>query len=600
MAIHVAHDESDFAPPAEVAEVELHHPKTFVGKYIWSQDAKVIAIQYAVTAIGIGLVALVFSWLMRLQLGFPNRFAFITPSSYLQLVSMHGMIMVIYLLTALFLGGFGNYLIPLMVGARDMVFPYVNMLSYWLYLLAVILLVASLFVPGGPTGAGWTLYPPQAILEGTPGAHWGIILMLVSLAVFVIGFTMGGLNYVVTVLQARTRGMTMMRLPLTVWGIFMATILALLAFPALFVSAIMMLLDQTLGTSFFMPALVSKGRQLDYSGGNPLLFQHLFWFFGHPEVYIVALPAFGIVSDLISTHARKNIFGYRMMVWAILVIGGLSFVVWAHHMYVSGMNPYFGFFFATTTLLIAVPTAIKVYNWVLTLWRGNIRLTVPMLFAIAFIFTFVNGGLTGLFLGNVVVDLPLSDTMFVVAHFHMVMGIAPILVVFGAIYHWYPKITGRMLDDTLGKIHFWITFLGTYAIFYPMHYLGFMGVPRRYYAIGGTNFIPESAHSLNAAISIAAFIVGAAQMVFLYNLAASYFRGRPAGGNPWEATTLEWQTPQTPPGHGNFGKQLPVVYRWAYDYGVPGVKSDFIPQNVPPADVAGEAWVQGRQPAGGQ
>ena len=407
MSSHVAHDETAFAPPAETGEVELYHPKTFIGKYVWSQDAKVIAIQYALTAMAIGLVALVFSWLMRLQLGFPGHFAFIDPATYLQLVTMHGMIMVIYLLTALFLGGFGNYLIPLMVGARDMVFPYVNMLSYWIYLLAVILLVVSMFVPGGPTGAGWTLYPPQAILEGTPGAHRGIILMLVSLMVFVIGFTMGGLNYVVTVLQARTRGMTLMRMPLTVWGIFMATILALLAFPALFVSAVMMLLDQTLGTSFFMPALVSKGQQLAYSGGNPLLFQHLFWFFGHPEVYIVALPAFGIVSDLISTHARKNIFGYRMMVWAILVIGGLSFVVWAHHMYVSGMNPYFGFFFATTTLVIAVPTAIKVYNWVLTLWRGNIRLTVPMLFAIAFIFTFVNGGLTGLFLGNVVVDMPL-------------------------------------------------------------------------------------------------------------------------------------------------------------------------------------------------
>jgi cytochrome c oxidase subunit 1 len=592
MSGYVAHDETDFAPPAEVGEVELYHPKSFVGKYVWSQDAKVIAVQYAVTAIGIGLVALVLSWIMRLQLGFPNRFAFITPSSYLQFVSMHGMIMVVYLLTALFLGGFGNYLIPLMVGARDMVFPYVNMLSYWVYLLAVLLLVASFFVPGGPTGAGWTLYPPQAILDGTPGSHVGIILMLTSLCVFIVGFTMGGLNYVVTVLQGRTRGMTMMRLPLTVWGIFMATILALLAFPALFVSCIMMILDLTLGTSFFMPALVSRGQQLSYSGGNPLLFQHLFWFFGHPEVYIVALPAFGMVSDLIATHARKNIFGYRMMVWAILVIGGLSFVVWAHHMYVSGMNPYFGFFFATTTLLIAIPTAIKVYNWVLTLWRGNIHFTVPMLFAIGFIFTFVNGGLTGLFLGNVVVDLPLSDTMFVVAHFHMVMGIAPILVVFGAIYHWYPKVTGRMLDERLGRIHFWITFLGTYAIFYPMHYLGFMGVPRRYFAIAGTNFIPESAHSLNSAISIAAFIVGAAQIVFLYNLVSSYFRGRPAGGNPWHATTLEWQTPHTPPKHGNFGKELPVVYRWAYDYGVPWAKTDYIPQNIPPSEVAKEAWVE--------
>ncbi|HVE49086.1 MAG TPA: cbb3-type cytochrome c oxidase subunit I [Casimicrobiaceae bacterium] len=593
---YVAHDETDYAPPAEVPEVELYHPKTFIGKYIWSQDAKVIAVQYSITAIGVGLIALVLSWLMRLQLGFPGTFEFIDPANYLQFVSMHGMIMVIYLLTALFLGGFGNYLIPLMVGARDMVFPYVNMLSYWVYLFAVILLVASFFVPGGPTGAGWTLYPPQAILEGTPGATWGIILMLVSLAFFIIGFTMGGLNYVVTVLQARTRGMTMMRLPLTIWAIFMATILALLAFPALFVSAIMMILDLTLGTSFFMPAIVSRGTQMAHQGGSPVLFQHLFWFFGHPEVYIVALPAFGIVSDLISTHARKNIFGYRMMVWAILVIGGLSFIVWAHHMYVSGMNPYFGFFFATTTLIIAIPTAIKVYNWVLTLWRGNIHLTVPMLFAIGFIFTFVNGGLTGLFLGNVVVDLPLSDTMFVVAHFHMVMAIAPILVVFGAIYHWYPKITGRMLNDSLGRIHFWITFVGSYAIYYPMHYLGFMGVPRRYYAIGATNFIPDSAHSLNVAITLAALVVGAGQLLFLYNMIASYYRGRPSGPNPWNATTLEWQTPDTPPTHGNFGATLPVVYRWAYDYSVPGVEVDFIPQNVPPAEVAAGAWHKSPQP----
>jgi cytochrome c oxidase subunit 1 len=586
---YVAHDESTVVPPAEVEEPELYHAKTFIGKYIWSQDAKVIAIQYAITAIGVGLIALVLSGMMRLQLAYPNSFSFIDPGAYLQFVTMHGMIMVIYLLTALFLGGFGNYLIPLMVGARDMVFPYVNMVSYWVYLFAVLLLVASFFVPGGPTGAGWTLYPPQAILDGTPGHDWGIILMLVSLAFFIIGFTMGGLNYVVTVLQARTRGMTLMRMPLTVWGIFMATILALLAFPALFVSAVMMLLDQALGTSFFMPALVSKGEQLAYQGGSPVLFQHLFWFFGHPEVYIVVLPAFGIVSDLISIHARKNIFGYRMMVWAILAIGGLSFIVWAHHMYVSGMNPYFGFFFATTTLIIAVPTAIKVYNWVLTLWRGNIHFTVPMLFAIAFVFTFINGGLTGLFLGNVTVDLPLSDTMFVVAHFHMVMAVSPILAVFGAIYHWYPKITGRMLNDTMGKLHFWITFLGTYAIYYPMHYLGILGVPRRYYAVQNIDFVPQSAHDLNVAITIAALIVGSAQVIFLYNLVWSYFKGKPAGGNPWRATTLEWQTPHTPPKHGNFGRELPVVYRWAYDYSVPGADEDFIPQNQPPRPKAATA-----------
>ncbi len=581
----VAHDATAHVGPAEVEEVELYHAKTWLGTYVFSQDAKVIAIQYAVTAIGVGLVALVMSGLMRLQLGFPHTFSFIDPSAYLQFVTMHGMIMVIYLLTALFLGGFGNYLIPLMVGARDMVFPYVNMVSFWVYLWAVLLLLASFFVPGGPTGAGWTLYPPQAILQGTPGADWGIILMLVSLAFFIIGFTMGGLNYVVTVLQARTRGMTLMRMPLTIWGIFMATVLALLAFPALFVSAIMMILDSLLGTSFFMPAIVSMGQQSDYAGGSPVLFQHLFWFFGHPEVYIIALPAFGIVSDLLSVHARKAIFGYRQMVWAILAIGILSFVVWAHHMYVSGMNPYFGFFFATTTLIIAIPTAIKVYNWVLTLWHGNIRLNVPMLFAIGFIFTFIHGGMTGLFLGNVTVDLPLSDTMFVVAHFHMVMAIAPIMVVFGAIYHWYPKITGRMLNDTLGKWHFWITFLGSYAIYLPMHYLGFLGVPRRYYAIEGIDFIPESVNFMNAGITIAALTVGTAQLLFFYNLIVSYFKGREAGSNPWGATTLEWQTADTPPKHGNFGKELPLVYRWAYDYSVPGVKEDFIPQNVPPGEV---------------
>ena len=579
-------------------EQELHDPKTFITKYIWSQDHKVIAIQYSITAMFVGLVALGLSAMMRLQLGFPDSFSFITPTDYYQFITMHGMIMVIFLLTALFLGGFGNYLIPLMIGSRDMVFPYMNMMSYWVYLVSVIVLLASFFVPGGATGAGWTLYPPQAILPGTPGSELGILLMLVSLALFIVAFTMGGLNYVTTILQARTRGMTLMRMPLSLWGIFMATILGLLAFPALFVSAVMMTLDKVAGTSFFMPAIMSMGVNLDHEGGSPILFQHLFWFFGHPEVYIVALPAFGLVSDLLSTHARKSIFGYRMMVWAILAIGGLSFIVWAHHMYVSGMNPYFGFFFATTTLIIAVPTAIKVYNWVLTLWQGNIRMTVPMLFAIGFIFTFTHGGLTGIFLGNVVVDLPLSDTYFVVAHFHMVMGVSPILVVFGSIYHWYPKITGKMFNQTLGKWHFWITFLGTYAIYLPMHYLGFLGVPRRYYAMGDTEFMPESAFTLNQSITISALIVGAAQFIFLYNMIVSLKKGKDAGSNPWEATTLEWQTPDTPPKHGNWGPELPVVYRWAYDYSVPGCRDDFIPQNVAPDDVPMASDSESRSPDG--
>ncbi len=564
-------------------EQELAHPKTWIGMYVWSQDHKIIGIQYIITATAVGVVALILSGLMRLQLGFPGVFDFIQPDEYYQAVTMHGMIMIVFMLTAFFLGGFGNVLVPLMCGARDMAFPYMNMLSYWVYLLSVIVVCASFFVPEGPTGAGWTLYPPQAITEGTAGADWGIICMTVSLGLFVIAFTMGGLNYVTTAFQARTRGMTLMRMPLSVWGIIMATILGLLAFPALLVSVIMMTLDKTLDTSFFMPAISSLGENLSHEGGSPILFQHLFWFFGHPEVYIVALPAFGIVSDLISTHARKNIFGYRMMVWAIVAIGGLSFIVWAHHMYVSGMNPYFGFFFATTTLIIAVPTAIKVYNWVLTLWRGNIHLTVPMLFAIGFIFTFIHGGITGLFLGNVVVDVPLSDTYFVVGHFHMVMGVSPFLVVFGGIYHWFPLLTGRMLNDAMGKIHFWLTFLGTYAIYLPMHYIGILGVPRRYYANGTTEFLPDSVQAANLSITIAALIVAAAQFLFLINIFWSLFKGRKSPRNPWRATTIEWQTPDYPPKHGNWGKELPVVHRWAYSYSVPGAKEDFIPQNEPPS-----------------
>ncbi|AEB12695.1 cytochrome c oxidase subunit I [Marinithermus hydrothermalis] len=553
----------------------------FWTRYVFSQDHKVIAIQYTLTALFVGAVGMGLSWLMRLQLGFPGRFDFIGPNNYYQAMTQHGMIMVIYLLTALLLGGFGNYLIPLMIGARDMAFPFVNMLSYWVYFLSVVVLLASFFVPGGPTGGGWTLYPPQVILPGTPGADLGIVLMLVSLALFIVAATMGGLNYVTTVLQLRTKGMTLMRMPLAVWGIFVAAVVALLAFPALFVGAVMLLLDKTLGSSFFMPAIVQFGQRLPYEGGSPLLWQHLFWYFGHPEVYIVILPAMGLVSELIAVHARKPIFGYRMMVLSIVSIAAISFVVWAHHMYTSGMNPYFGFFFATTTLIVAIPSAIKTYNWVITLWRGNLHLTVPMLFAIGFVSTFVIGGLTGLFLGNVVVDFPLQDTYFVVGHFHMVMGVATIMAIFGGIYHWFPKVTGRMMNETLGKLHFWVTFIGVYLIFYPMHYMGILGVPRRYFAFEGLDFLPPSVQGLNAFITVAAFAVGAAQLVFGFNLIWSFFKGRKAGENPWRATTLEWQAP-TPPPHLNWGERLPVVHRWAYDYSVPGVREDFVPQTVEP------------------
>ncbi len=560
----------------------LHHPKGWWGHYVFSQDHKVIALQYTTVAITIGLVGMILSLMMRMQLGFPGLFDSIDANSYYQDVTMHGMIMVIYLLTALFLGGFGNYLIPLMLGSRDMAFPFVNMLSFWVYLLSVLILISSFFVPNGPTGAGWTLYPPQSILEGTPGGDGlGIVLMLVSLVVFIIAFTMGGLNYITTVLQSRAKGMSLMRMPLVIWCIFLATFLGLLAFPALFVGGIMLVFDRLLETSFFMPEIFKGGEVLDYGGGSPILFQHLFWFFGHPEVYIIALPAFGIISELISCHARKNIFGYRMMVWALVAIAAISFIVWAHHMYVAGMNPYLGFFFATTTLIIAVPTAIKVYNWVLTLWHANIKMTVPMLYCLAFLITFLIGGLTGLFLGNVSADVPLSDTYFVVGHFHMVMAVSPVLALYGGLYHWFPSVTGRMLDDRLGKIHFWITFIGTYLIYFPMHYIGFLGVPRRYYSNEQFDFIPTSVGDLNQFITICALLVGASQFILLYNFIVSATRGEKAPKNPWGACTLEWQTLEAPPGHGNWGDRLPVVYRWPYEYGLPGATADFIPQNVP-------------------
>jgi cytochrome c oxidase subunit 1 len=557
-------------------------------KYVFSQDAKYIGTQYALTALFVGLVGMVLSWGFRLQLGFPGQFSFMTPASYYQAVTMHGMIMIVFMLTAFLLGTFGNWLIPLMVGARDMAFPFVNMLSYWVYLLSVIVLLASFFVPGGPTGAGWTLYPPQAATQGTPGHDAGIVLMLISLILFVIGFTMGGLNYVTTTLQLRTKGMTLMRMPLAVWGIFVATVLALLAFPALFVGCIMMLLDKLAGSSFFIPTIVQAGQLVQHEGGSPLLFQHLFWYFGHPEVYIVILPAMGVISEIIAVHSRKPVFGYAMMVLSIVVIGALSFLVWAHHLYTSGMNPYFGFVFAVTTLVVAIPSAVKVYNWVLTMWRGNIHFTTPMLFAIAFLNTFLIGGLTGLFLGNVVLDFPLQDTYFVVAHFHMVMGVAAIVAIFAGIYHWYPRVTGRFMNEGWGKIHFWATFLGTYAIFLPMHHIGLTGIPRRYFSFDGLMINSQSIKDLNVFITIMVLVVGAAQLLFGFNLIYSAFKGKLAGENPWRATTLEW-VPAYPVPHGNWGEALPpTVHRGPYEYSVPGAKEDFIPQTKAPVGAAGD------------
>lgn len=580
---------------AESAALEAHHgaheQQSFWTKYVFSQDHKTIGIQYGLTALFVGFIGLAMSWIIRLQIGFPGTFNFINPSNYYQYMTQHGMIMVVYLLTAILLGGFGNYLIPLMIGARDMAFPFLNMLSFWTYFLSVIVLFISFIIPGGMSGAGWTLYPPQSITSGTPGSDAGITLMLVSIVLFVIGATMGGVNYVTTILQMRTKGLTLMRLPMTIWGLLISAIVSLLAFPALFVAGIMLFFDKVFGASFFMPQIIESGRVLATEGGSPLLYQHLFWFFGHPEVYIVALPVFGIISDVIAAHARKPIFGYRGMVWATIAIGGISFIVWAHHMFTSGMNPYFGFIFATATVIVAIPTALKVYNWVFTLWKGSIRLTVPMLFAIGFVSAFVIGGLTGLWLGNVTVNLPLHDTYFVLGHFHLVMGVSAVLGIFAGIYHWFPKITGRMYNETLGKIHFAITFPGSFIIFFPMLLMGIAGVPRRYFDFARLEFAPPGFDMVNALISVVALIVGAAQLLFIYNMVVSYFRGAKAPENPWQATTLEWQTPHTPPRHLNWGPELPVVYRGAYEYSVPGAAQDFIPQNY--ADAAAVAPMAG-------
>jgi cytochrome c oxidase subunit 1 len=576
--------------------VHHHEPKSFWTKYIFSQDHKIIGIQYLVTAFLMGFLGMVLSWLMRLQLGWSGKQfpwlgklmpqavegGVLKPEFYLASVTIHGTIMVFFLLTAGLIGGFANLLIPLQIGARDMAFPFLNMLSYWVFLLSCIVLIASFLVPGGPAGAGWTMYPPlSSVKETLPGSGLGTTLWLISMAIFIVATTMGSLNYITTILNLRTKGMTMGRLPLTVWAFLITSILGLFAFPPLAAAAIMLLLDRHLGTSFFTPYIVVADKPIPHEGGLPLLWQHLFWFLGHPEVYIVILPAMGITSEVISTHARKPIFGYRIMVLSICAIGFLSFIVWGHHMFVSGMNPWLGTAFMATTLIIAVPSAIKTFNWLATLWGANIRFTTAMLFAIGFVSTFVTGGLTGLFLGNPPIDIPLHDTYFVVAHFHMVMGTSALFALYAAVYHWFPKMFGRMMNEKLGKLHFWLTFIGTYAVFFPMHYLGFMGVPRRYYAFDQFQFFPQIAvNNINVFISVAAFIVGFAQLLFVINFIWSAFKGQKADRNPWKANTLEWQAPSPPP-HGNWGYELPVVYRWPYDYSVPGAPDDFIPQTVP-------------------
>jgi len=579
-------------------EGEHDHPKLgFWRKYVFSTDHKVIGIQYLITAMSMAIIGGTLSLLMRLQLGWPHgsfRFlANLMPKAfdsqghmnadfYLSLVTMHGTIMVFFLFTAVLTGGFGNFLIPLQIGARDMAFPFLNALSYWIFLASCIVIFSALLVEGGAPLGGWTSYAPlSALPDAGPGQGTGMTLWISAIALFTASGLMGGLNYITTILTMRTKGLSMMRLPLTQWSLLITAVLGLLAFPVLLAAAILLVFDRTGGTSFFIPGGIVLGNKLiEHTGGHPLLWQHLFWFFGHPEVYIVILPAMGIASDILATFCRKPIFSYKMMVYAMVAISGLSFIVWGHHMFVSGMSPFLGSVFTITTLLIAVPSAVKTFNWLGTIWGARIRFTSPALFSIGFVSLFVSGGLSGIFLGTSAADIQMQDTYFVVAHFHLVMAIAPLFAAYGGLYFWFPKMFGRMMNETLGKIHFWASFVGVYCVFFPMHVLGIGGQMRRIYDPLNYEFL-QPQQVLNVFISVSAFFLAAAQILFLVNFFSSIWAGkRVLVNNPWQATTLEWETP-CPTGHGNFGPELPVVHRWAFDYSAPGAKEDFVPQTAP-------------------
>src|SRR6266481_978412 len=573
-----------------------HHQLGFWRKYVFSTDHKIIGIQYLITAMAMAVVGGLLSMLMRYQLAWPTSLSpimakifpvafnggIMEPGFYISLVTMHGTIMVFFLFTAVLTGGFGNFLIPLQIGARDMAFPFLNALSYWVFLLSCIVIFSALFVTSGAPMGGWTSYAPlSAVPQAGPGQATGMTLWITAIALFAASGLMGALNYITTILTMRTRGMSMMRLPLTQWSLLITAVLALLAFPVLLAAAILLSFDRMGGTSFFVPAgIIMNQMPLDHSGGHPLLWQHLFWFFGHPEVYIVVLPAMGMASDILSTFCRKPIFSYRMMVYSMVAIAVLSFVVWGHHMFVSGMNPFLGSVFTLTTLLIAVPSAVKTFNCLGTVLGARIRFTAPGLFAIGFVSLFVSGGLSGIFLGTSAADIQLQDTYFVVAHFHLVMAIAPLFASFAGLYYWFPKMFGRHMNETMGKIHFWLSFIGIYCVFFPMHIIGIGGQMRRIYDPTQYMFlVPQQ--PVNVFISIAAFILGNSQLIFIFNFFSSIFAGRRVTEyNPWHATTLEWSVP-SPPGHGNFGEELPTVYRWAFDFAVPGEKEDFIPQTVP-------------------
>ncbi|MDQ3472593.1 MAG: cbb3-type cytochrome c oxidase subunit I [Acidobacteriota bacterium] len=599
------------------AEVHRHPaPTSFIRKYIFSVDHKVIGIQYILLALVAVLVGMTMSVLMRMNLSWPGTNwpilgtlfpggapdGMMTPEFYLSLVTMHGTIMVFFVLTTAPQGGFGNYFLPIQIGAEDMAFPYLNMLSFWVTLVGFIVILAAIFFSGaestvGPIG-GWTGYAPLSALGqiAGPGQGMGMNLWIISIAIFCVGSLLGALNFITTLLNMRTRGMSLMRMPLTCWAWFTTAVLALLSFPVLLGGGILLLLDRVAGTSFFIPGGLYISGLLSgaderfpiHTGGSPILWQHLFWFFGHPEVYIAILPGMGATSHILATFARKPVFGYRAMVFAIFAIGLLGFFVWGHHMFISGMSPYSAMTFSILTLSIGVPSAVKTFNWLGTLWGGRIRFTTAMLFAIGFVSLFVAGGITGLVLGQTSLDLPMHDTYFVTAHFHLVMGVASIFGMFAATYFWFPKMFGRMMNEKLGKIHFWITFVGVYCIFVPMHTMGIVGMPRRFAQFTEYEYL-KSLHPLVVFVSIAAIATVLTQILFYFNLFWSMFKGAKATDNPWDATTLEWNT-SSPPPHDNFAGVLPVVHRGPYEFAVPGAPNDFLMQTDPePAEMpAGE------------
>ena len=559
-------------------------PQGFIRKYIFSLDHKVIGLQYYFLALTAVFVGMFLSLLMRIHMIWPTAVlplvGEIKPETYLGLLTMHGTIMVFFVLTTAPQGGFGNYFLPIQIGAPDMAFPVLNMLSFWTTFVAFVVLLAAFFVSGGPPLHGWTGYAPlSALTNSGPGEQLGADLWITSIAIFCIASLMGALNFITTTLDLRAKGMSMMRMPLTCWAWFITAILGLLAFGVLLSAGILLLLDRNLGTSFYVPLVVVNGQVMGHRGGSPLLWQHLFWFFGHPEVYIAILPGMGVASQLVSTFSRKPIFGYKAMVYALMAIGFLGFMVWGHHMFMSGMSPYSAFAFSLMTMAIGVPSAIKTFNWLGTLHKGRIRLQTPMLYAIGFVSLFVSGGLSGPFLAQPVLDIPLHDTAFVVGHFHLIMGVAAIFGMFAGTYYWFPKMFGRMMNETWGKVHFFITLAGTYSIFMPMHYLGMAGQPRRYSQFTELAYL-QHLIPLNTFITYAAIITIGAQFIFVINLFWSMFKGPKASDNPWEATTLEWTT-ATPPPHDNFGGHTPVVNHGPYEYSVPGAPRDYVMQTDP-------------------